>query len=46
MTAPEVAELRLEIARLVVAITGSWPGDEVLDDRQQLALATGEQVTP
>lgn len=29
--------LRANIARLVVAITGSWPGDQVFSDRQQLA---------
>jgi hypothetical protein len=44
MTAPEVAELRLEVARLVVAITGSWPGEEVLDDRRELALVAGDAV--
>lgn len=41
---PDAAHLRIEVARLVVAITDSWPGEHVLADRTQLSLVTGDAV--
>jgi septal ring factor EnvC (AmiA/AmiB activator) len=41
---PDAAHLRIEVARLVVAITDSWPGEHVLADRRQLALTTEDAV--
>lgn len=34
---PAVEDLRAEVARLVVAITDSWPGEQVFTDRRELA---------